>query len=138
MIPLVHLFQKSPPYALSLLVCLATSLWSARLIRRTGDQHERFLVGFVGLVSVYEGLRILKDAGFEFAIVAPVWADFSTLVVSLLFLLALLVLKIASRDHRRTKEHLRLVEATDSLGLVTDQLPASPAILKPAQNPNRA
>ena len=138
MIPLIQLFQKSPPYALSLLVCLVTSLWSARLLRRTADTHERFLVGFVGLISVYEGLRILKDAGFEFALAAQVWADFSTLVVSLLFLLALLVLKIASRDHRRTREHLRLVEATDSLGSVTDPLPAISTSLKQVQNPNRA
>jgi hypothetical protein len=138
MIPLIQLFQKSPPYALSLLVCLATSLWSARLIRRTVDSHERFLVGFVGLIAVYEGFRILKDAGVKFAMAAQVWADFSTLVVSLLFLLALLVLKIASRDHRRTREHLRLVEATDSLSMAPSPPPTSSVILKPVQNPNRA
>jgi hypothetical protein len=138
MMPLIQLFQKSPAEALALLVCLATSMWSARLVPRSGDNHERFLVGFIGLVSVYEGFRILKDAGFEFASVGQIWSDFSTLVVSMLFLLALLVLKIASHEHRRTKEHLRLVEATDSLGTLPDRLPAIPGGLNQVQNTNRA
>ena len=97
------------------------------LFPRHGDVRERFLIGFIGLISVYEGVRILKDAGIEFGMAAQVWSDFSTLIVSLLFLLALLVLKIASREHRRTKEHLRLVEATDSMRLLPDRLPV-PAI----------
>ncbi len=130
MIPLIQLFQNSPPHGLALLVCLASSLWSAILFPRYGDVRERFLIGFIGLISVYEGVRILKDAGIEFGMAAQVWSDFSTLIVSLLFLLALLVLKIASREHRRTKEHLRLVEATDSMRLLPDRLPAISTSLK--------
>lgn len=99
--------------ALALLVCLATILWCILLTRRQRNGLDKILTGLLGLIAIYESLRILKDSGFNpfthFRIVEG-WVD---LISACLYLLAALILKTSSIDRAATRVHLRLVEADE-------------------------
>jgi hypothetical protein len=90
---------------------MATILWAVFLIRRMADRHLRFLVGLVGFISIYQAGNMLKDAGFIAAAVDRSWSGFAGFIVSILLLLPLLVITIASREHLCVRKRLRLREA---------------------------
>jgi PAS domain-containing protein len=108
---LAELFRANPLMALALLICLATILWCILLIRRQRGSVDKVLTGLLGLIAIYESLRILKDSGFamfaHFHMVEG-WVDF---ISACLYLLAALILKASSMDRAATKVHLRLMEA---------------------------
>ncbi len=57
-----HSFHSAPLAGLALLVCLATIFWCAWSLRRcVYDTLDRYLLGFIGLLAVYQGLRLLKE-----------------------------------------------------------------------------
>jgi PAS domain-containing protein len=108
---LAQLFRANPLMAFALLMCLATILWCILLIRRQRNSVDKVLTGLLGLISIYESLRILKDSGFAMFAhfhMLEGWVDF---VSGCLYLLAALILKTSSGDHAATRVHLRLVEA---------------------------
>ena len=99
--------------ALALLICLATILWCILLTRRQRNGLDKILTGLLGLIAIYDSLRILKDSGFvTFARFRTMegWVD---LISACLYLLAALILKTSSIDRAATKVHLRLVEADE-------------------------
>jgi PAS domain-containing protein len=108
---LAQLFRANPLMALALLLCLATILWCILLLRRQRNSVDKVLTGLLGLIAVYESLRILKDSGFamftHFHFLEG-WVDF---ISACLYLLAALILKTSSTDRAATKVHLRLMEA---------------------------
>ena len=97
--------------ALALLICLATILWCILLIRRQRNSVDKVLTGLLGLIAIYESLRILKDSGFavfaHFQMLEG-WVDF---ISACLYMVAALILKTSSVDRAATRVHLRLVEA---------------------------
>lgn len=98
---------------LALLICLATILWCILLTRRQRNGLDKVLTGLLGLIAVYDALRILKDTGFSaFARFHTMegWVD---LISACLYLVAALILKTSSSDRAATKVHLRLVEADE-------------------------
>jgi hypothetical protein len=99
--------------ALALLVCLATVLWCILLSRRQRHTPDRIMTGLLGLIVIYDGLRILKDSGFsafgDLRIVQG-WVD---LISACLYLTAALILKTSGTDRAATKIHLRLMEANE-------------------------
>lgn len=109
---LSQLFNISPFLSLSLCVCLGTVLWCILLLRR-GCHHfaDRFLIGFVGLLSVYHCLQILKRAGI--VPIAPFHQldEAVDLLVNSLYLLAALLLRVSNHDRFATIFRLRLAEA---------------------------
>jgi PAS domain-containing protein len=110
---LAQLLRANLLMALALLICLATILWCILLTRRQRNGLDKILTGLLGLIAVYEALRILKDSGFAaFARFRTMegWVD---LISSCLYLLAALILKTSSIDRAATKVHLRLVEADE-------------------------
>jgi hypothetical protein len=106
------LFDVSPFLALSFCVCLGTVAWCIILLRR-GCHHvaDRYLIGFIGLLAVYQSLQILRRGG---VIAVPHLRHFDEavdLLVNSLYLLAALILRISNHDRFETIFRLRLAEA---------------------------
>src|SRR5438477_3534695 len=107
-----RLFEVSPFLALSFLVCMGTVLWCIILLRR-GCHHvaDRFLIGFIGLLTIYHSVQILRRGGV-FSI--PNLGHFDEavdLLVNALYLIAALLLRISNRDRFAAIFRLRLAEA---------------------------
>ena len=112
---LAQLFRSNPLMAVALLVCLATILWCILLTRRQRNRLDKVLTGLLGLIAIYQALRILRDSGLvRFVGIGRMdgWVD---LVSACLYLAAAVILKISSTDRTTTKVHLRLVEADEKL-----------------------
>jgi PAS domain-containing protein len=129
---LAQLLRANPLMALSLLICLATILWCILLTRRQRNGLDKILTGLLGLIVVYDALRILKDSGFvAFARFRTMegWVD---LLSACLYLVAALILKTSSIDRAATKVHLRLVEADEKpVDLTSALLSAVPELGHP-------
>jgi hypothetical protein len=80
---------------------------------RLARGRERFLVGLIGLISIFQGLPILKDAGVWTAPRFSSLTDLATLIVCGLYLVALFVVHVFGMEHRRTTLRLRLSEANE-------------------------
>jgi len=105
------IFDASPIMALALCISLATVLWCILLARRQRSGLDKILTGLLGLIAIYEALRILKDSGvFPGIPKLEGWADF---IIATLSLIAALILRISSIDRATTKAQLRLVEANE-------------------------
>ncbi len=110
---LAQLLRANPLMALALLVSLATILWCILLTRRQRNGLDKVLTSLLGLIAIYDALRILKDTGFSaFARFRSMesWVD---LISACLYLVAAFILKTSSIDRAATKVHLRLVEADE-------------------------
>jgi hypothetical protein len=110
---LAQLLRANPLMALALLICLATILWCILLTRRQRNGLDKILTGLLGLIAIYDALRILKDSGFNAFTHfrnMEAWVD---LIGACLFLVAALILKTSSIDRAATRVHLRLVEADE-------------------------
>jgi len=110
----LQIFKTNPVAGLSVLVCLATILWCTVLIRRYRSSKDRYLLGLIGLISVYQSLRVLRDFGIWAMPRLPNLDASVELTVSLLYLLAAVILRASSVDRANTKVRLRLVEANES------------------------
>lgn len=110
---LVQIFRASPMMGLALCVCLVTIFWCIVLARRQHGGLDKTLTGLLGMIAIYEALRVLKDSGFIlFPGVRKLdgWVDF---VIASLYLIAALILRISSIDRASTKVRLRLMEANE-------------------------
>jgi len=110
---LVQIFRASPMMGLALCVCLATIFWCILLAKRQHSGLDKVLTGLLGMIAIYEAVRILKDCGFVlFPGIREMngWVDF---IIASLYLIAALILKVSSVDRATTKVRLRLVEANE-------------------------
>ena len=117
--------------ALALCISLATTLWCILLARRQRSGLDKILTGLLGLIAIYEALRILKDSGLIIFPGVPKlegWADF---IISSLSLVAALILRVSSIDRAATKAQLRLVEANEK------QVDLAKGIAAPAAAPEQ-
>lgn len=106
-----HIFLVKPLAALSILLCLGTILSCVALERkRPHHRTDRFLIGFLGLLSVYQGLRVLQGAGIV-AISSNRLDGAIEVAVTGLCLLATVVLRLAAMDHLDHELAMRLVRA---------------------------
>ena len=99
--------------ALALCMCLATIFWCILLSRRQQGRFDRMLTGLLGMIAIYEALRVLKDCGvIRFAGFRQLngWVDF---IIAGTYLAAGLILKYSGSDRANTKVRLRLVEANE-------------------------
>ncbi len=107
------IMSASPLLAIALCVSLATILWCILLARRQRNGLDKILTGLLGLIAIYEALRILKDSGTLMFPVLRKLDGFADLIIASLSLIAALVLRISSIDRAATKAQLRLVEANE-------------------------
>jgi hypothetical protein len=124
---LAQLLHANPLMALALLICLATILWCILLTRRQRNGLDKILTGLLGLIAIYDSLRILKDSGLAAFVRFRTMEGWVDLISACLYLVAALILKTSSIDRAATKVHLRLVEADekpmDLTGVVTAAMP---------------
>lgn len=107
-----RIFLVKPFAAVSIVVCLATifSCFSLRR-KRPRQTSDRFLIGFLGLVAIYQGLHILQGVGVLNVAVNSTLDDAIELVIAAFCLIAALMMKL-SADHRLDAESaLRLAKA---------------------------
>lgn len=110
---LVQIFRASPLMGLALCMCLATIFWCLLLARRQQGRFDRMLTGLLGMIAIYEALRVLKDCGvirFPGFRQLNGWVDF---IIAGTYLLAGFILKYSGSDRANTKVRLRLVEANE-------------------------
>lgn len=107
-----HIFLIRPFAALSIVICLATifSLFSLER-RRPHHATDRFLIAFLGLLSVYQGMRILESAGLVTLSSNARLDDAIELIITVFYLLAALLLKLSSMNRQDAESALRLVRA---------------------------
>jgi hypothetical protein len=109
------MFRANVFTGLTMCVCLLAVFWCVVLLPRLGRGHERFLVGFIGLIAICQGLRVLKDAGIWKPPGPSLLENAATFIVCTLYLVALLVVQVFGAEHRRTKVRLRMAEANEAL-----------------------
>jgi len=107
-----HVFLIKPFAALSIIICLATifSLFSLER-RRPFYSTDRFLIAFLGLLSVYQGMRILQSAGLVNMSSNARVDDAIELIVTVLYLVAALLLRLSSVNRMDAESALRLQSA---------------------------
>ncbi len=122
------IMTADPLMAIALCVSLATILWCILLARRQRNGLDKILTGLLGLIAIYEALRILKDSG---TLVFPILRrvdGFADLIIASLSLIAALVLRVSSIDRASTKAQLRLVEANEKLADLAKSAAAIPEL----------
>ena len=110
---LVQIFRASPLMGLALCICLLTILWCFIMAKRQQAGLDKILTGVLGLIAVYEAIRVLKDAGvilFPGIQKLDGWVDF---LIASMYLIAAMILKVSSSERATTKVKLRLVEANE-------------------------
>ena len=110
---LIQIFSASPPAGVALCICLGTILWCIRLAHRHKNKLDKFLAGLLGLIAIYEALRILRDTGLAPFRGSKQWDGWADFLVASLYLIAVMMLKVSSTDRARTRVQLRLVEANE-------------------------
>ncbi|MBI5280249.1 MAG: hypothetical protein HY858_01110 [Candidatus Solibacter usitatus] len=127
-----RMMQANPLAALTLLCCLLTLYKSARLVGHMKWWDDRYLIAFIGLISIEQGLRVLKNEGVIGLGSRPLESAVD-LIVAALFLLALMVARTQASDHHQARMTVRLLEANlrnrtpnpaaeDPAGLPSDKL----------------
>ncbi|HEV8043453.1 MAG TPA: PAS domain-containing protein [Bryobacteraceae bacterium] len=110
---LLQIFRASPLMGLALCICLTTIFWCFLMAKRQQVGLDKILTGLLGLIAVYEAIRVLKDAGvvlFPGIQQLDGWVDF---LIASMYLIAALILKVSSSERASTKVRLRLVEANE-------------------------
>lgn len=129
---LSHLFDVSPFLALSFCVCFGTAMWCTILLHR-GCHHvaDRCLIGFIGLLAVYQSVQILDRGGILSIPRIHHLDEAMELLVNSLYLLAALLLRMSNHDRVETIFRLRLAEAQPTRTLPEPILeqPTDPSVL---------
>lgn len=108
-----RLFLASPILAIALGSCLAGILWCIAILRKQKRGPDRFLAGLIGAICVTEGLRLLQHSGL-ISRAAPLGLDsFAELMIVALYLISIIILRVASIEHKSAEVRLRLVEANE-------------------------
>ena len=108
-----RLFVNSPILGVALCACLAGIMWCIAILRKQKKGPDRFLAGLIGAICVTEGMRLLQHTGLISAS-APLGLDsFAELMITALYLISIIILRVAAIEHKSAEVRLRLVESTD-------------------------
>jgi hypothetical protein len=107
-----HIFVAKPLVALAILVCLGTILTLFKLNRRKPlSRSDRFLIAFLGVLTIYEGIKILRNAGVVQLAVNDMLNDAIELLVAMACLSAAILLQISRVNHLNIESAMRLARA---------------------------
>jgi hypothetical protein len=107
-----HILTIKPLAGLSIVLCLATILSCVALERKRPHQGaDRFLIAFLGLLSVYQGMRILHASGIMNFSVNAKMDDAIDLSVAVFILFATVMLRFATVNHLDAESAIRLARA---------------------------
>ena len=117
-----HLFLTEPLTAVALSICLATIFWCIVILRKRQKGPDRFLATLMGIISVWQGMRLLRSAGLlTGSNQIDAVAEFT---VTALYLISVLILRILVTERKNTQVRLRLVESAAPTKLVDSTGPA--------------
>lgn len=108
-----RLLFTNPMVAIALGVCLATIFWCLAVLRERHRGLDRFLAALIGAICVSQGLRLLQEAGVIAMPGSSGLDSFAELMITGLYLIALLILRISALERKSTEVRLRLVEADE-------------------------
>jgi len=107
-----RVFLVKPLAALSIVICLVTIFSCFRLERKRPTQKaDRFLIAFLGLLAIYQGMRILESAGVLAISVGAKFDDAIELLITTFYLFAALLLRFSSVNRLEAESAYRLVRA---------------------------
>jgi len=113
-----HSFHAAPLAGLALLVCLATIFWCFWALRRSiYDTLDRYLLGFIGLLAIYQGLRLLREIGLVTLFSNRALNTGVELTVALLYLLSAFILRLSSDKRQYADFQVRSARAEPRLPL---------------------
>ena len=108
-----RIMNASPLMGFALCISLGTILWCILLVRRQRNRLDKVLTGLLGLISIYEALRILRDSAVLMFPTVKKLDGLADFIIASLSMIAALVLRASSIDRATTKAQLRLVEANE-------------------------
>src|SRR5579862_4736490 len=107
-----HIFVAKPLIAVAIIVCLGTIIALFKLNRRrSNSRSDQFLIAFLGLMSIYEGLKLLRNAGVVALTMNSVFEDAIELLVAIAFLCAASLLRVSRDDYLEVESAVRLARA---------------------------
>jgi len=119
-----RVFLVKPLAALSIVVCMVTIFACFRLERRRPTQKsDRFLIAFLGVLAIYQGMRILESAGLVALSINATLDDAIELLIAMFYLIAAMLMRFSSINRLDAESAFRLVRAAPPrLGETTAQL----------------
>lgn len=107
-----NVLLAKPFAALSMLVCLAT-IYSCISLKRGYVTHvsDKFLIAFVGLFTVYQGLHVIRGVGLVALPINSTLSDLVDLMVTVLFFQVPMMLRESCNDRISADFELRLAKA---------------------------
>jgi hypothetical protein len=107
-----HVFLIRPLAACSILVCVATIFACFRLERKRPQQKsDRFLIAFLGLLAIYQAMRILESVGLLAMSLNANLDGAIELMVAMFYLVAAMLLRFSSINRLDAESAFRLVRA---------------------------
>jgi hypothetical protein len=128
-----RVFLVKPLAALSIVICLIT-IFSCFLLerKRPTQKADRFLIAFLGLLAVYQGLRILESAGVLAISLSAKFDDAIELLITTFYLFAVLMLRFSSVNRLEAESAYRLFRAAPPrLSQTQEMATLDPRALKP-------
>jgi len=107
-----HIFALKPMAALALLICMGAIIALFRLNRRRPQQKgDRFLIAFLGLLTIYEALKLLKNSGFVSITMNSTLDDALELLVAATCLVSAIMLGMSRINYLDIESAVRLARA---------------------------
>jgi hypothetical protein len=107
-----HLFLIKPLAALSIVICLVTIFACFKLERKRPQlKSDRFMIAFLGLLAIYQGMRILESAGVLSLSIGGKFDDAIELLIATFYMIASMLLRFSSVNRMDADSALRLVRA---------------------------
>lgn len=110
-----QVFARTPLTALALSLCLASIVWCAVMINMRRQGPDRFLAMLIGVICASQSMRLLRDAGLMLP-GSRMFDAFTDVVITGLYLIAVVILRTSALDRQTTRVRLRLVEANEPAG----------------------
>ncbi len=119
--------------SIAIVLVLVALCWAIVLLQKVTRDHSRFLVGMIGLMATFHGLRQLKYLNVAPPKMAEIGGQITDVLVALLLFIALVILDGEVASHQSAKIQLRLSQAMLPPSPVFDGKVVAQAIGAPIQ-----
>jgi hypothetical protein len=107
-----NIFVYKPLTAIAVLICLATLIALFKLNRRGPRQKtDKFLIAFLGVLTIYEGLKLLRNSGAVAVTMNAAINDGLELLVAATCLTSAMMLRMSRVNHLNVESAIRLARA---------------------------
>ena len=99
--------------SIAVVLVLVALCWAIVLLQKVTRDHSRFLVGMIGLMATFHGLRQLKYMNVAPPEMAEIGGQVADVLVAILLFIALVILDGEVASHQSAKIQLRLSQALE-------------------------